>query len=99
MFIDQAQIQLKAGDGGAGAVSFKREKFHPNGGPDGGNGGRGGHIIAKANINLHTLQDIRFKKKYNAQNGSNGQGSNKTGKDGQDLVILVPIGTTVKNKD
>ena len=99
MFIDQAQIQLKAGDGGAGAVSFKREKFHPNGGPDGGNGGRGGHIIAKANINLHTLQDIRFKKKYNAQNGSNGQGSNKTGKDGQDLVILVPIGTIVKNKD
>ena len=99
MFIDQAQIKLKAGDGGAGAVSFKREKFHPNGGPDGGNGGRGGHIIAKANINLHTLQDIRFKKKYNAQNGSNGQGSNKTGKDGQDLVILVPIGTIVKNKD
>tara|TARA_Y100001970_G_C14069148_1_gene768393 strand:+ start:109 stop:1068 length:960 start_codon:yes stop_codon:yes gene_type:complete len=99
MFIDHAEIELKAGNGGAGAISFHREKFHPKGGPDGGNGGRGGHVIIKANRNLHTLQDIKFKKKYNAPNGGNGRGSNKTGKNGKDLVILVPIGTLAKKKD
>jgi len=99
MFIDHAQIEFKAGNGGAGAVSFHREKFHPKGGPDGGNGGRGGHIILKANSNLHTLQDIKFKKRYNAQNGGNGRGSNKTGKNGKDLIIPVPIGTLARKKD
>ena len=99
MFIDYAQIELKAGNGGAGAVSFHREKFHPKGGPDGGEGGRGGHIVFKASRNLHTLQDIKFKKKYKAQNGSNGKGSNKTGKNGSDLIVSVPIGTLVKKKD
>mgnify|MGYP001310470820 CR=1 FL=1 len=99
MFIDYAQIEFKAGNGGAGAVSFHREKFHPKGGPDGGAGGRGGHIILKANRNLHTLQDIKFKKKYNAQNGANGRGSNKTGKNGKDLIIPVPIGTLARKKD
>tara|TARA_S200000501_G_scaffold74667_1_gene66492 strand:+ start:98 stop:1057 length:960 start_codon:yes stop_codon:yes gene_type:complete len=99
MFIDYAQIELKAGNGGAGAVSFHREKFHPKGGPDGGEGGRGGHIVFKANRNLHTLQDIKFKKKYKAQNGGNGKGSNKTGKNGSDLIVSVPIGTLVKKKD
>ena len=99
MFIDYAQIKLKAGNGGAGSVSFHREKFHPKGGPDGGEGGRGGHIVFKANRNLHTLQDIKFKKKYKAQNGGNGKGSNKTGKNGSDLIVSVPIGTLVKKKD
>ena len=98
MFIDHAQIQLKAGNGGSGAVSFRREKFHPKGGPDGGEGGRGGHIILRANNNLHTLQDIKFKKRYRAQNGGNGGGSNKTGKNGKDLIILVPVGTSVRRK-
>lgn len=99
MFIDYAQIELKAGNGGSGAVSFHREKFHPKGGPDGGEGGRGGHIVFKANRNLHTLQDIKFKKKYKAPNGGNGKGSNKTGKNGSDLIVSVPIGTLVKKKD
>ena len=71
MFIDHAQIQLKAGNGGSGAVSFRREKFHPKGGPDGGEGGRGGHIILRASNNLHTLQ-IKFKKST-TQNGYNGR--------------------------
>ncbi len=99
MFIDHAQIQLKAGNGGSGAVSFRREKFHPKGGPDGGEGGRGGHIILRASNNLHTLQDIKFKKRYRAQNGGNGGGSNKTGKNGKDLIILVPVGTSVRKKN
>ena len=99
MFIDHAQIQLKAGNGGSGAVSFRREKFHPKGGPDGGEGGRGGHIILKASNNLHTLQDIKFKKRYRAQDGGNGGGSNKTGKNGKDLIILVPVGTSIRQKN
>lgn len=99
MFIDHAQIQLKAGNGGSGAISFRREKFHPKGGPDGGEGGRGGHIILRASNNLHTLQDIKFKKRYRAQNGGNGGGSNKTGKNGKDLIILVPVGTSVRKKN
>ena len=98
MFIDHAQIEFKAGNGGAGAVSFHREKFHPKGGPDGGNGGRGGHIILKANSNLHTLQDIRYRRRYKAENGHSGRGSNKTGKNGKDVIILVPAGSIIRRK-
>ena len=95
MFIDYTQIEIAAGDGGSGAVSFRREKFLPKGGPDGGDGGRGGHVSFMVDTNLHTLQDVRYKRRYQAENGHSGRGSNKTGKNGKDITILVPIGTTV----
>lgn len=96
-FIDFAQIHVKAGDGGAGTVSFRREKFVPKGGPDGGNGGRGGSVILQANAHLNTLLDFQFKKQFKAQRGAHGLGSNKTGKSGEDLVIDVPVGTIVRD--
>ena len=98
MFIDHTQIDISAGDGGAGAVSFRREKFIPKGGPDGGDGGRGGHVIFIVDTNLHTLQDIRYRRRYKAENGHSGRGSNKTGKNGKDVVILVPPGSIVRTK-
>ena len=82
MFIDYVKVELIAGHGGKGAVHFRREKFIPKGGPDGGDGGRGGHIIFCADSNLHTLQDVRYKRKYIAENGGSGGGSRKTGKNG-----------------
>ncbi len=94
-FIDFARIHVKAGDGGAGTVSFRREKFVPKGGPDGGNGGRGGSVILCANAHLNTLLDFHFKKQYKAERGAHGLGSNKTGKSGEDLLIDVPVGTMV----
>lgn len=97
MFIDYTKVELIAGQGGRGAVSFRREKFIPKGGPDGGDGGRGGHIIIRADNNLRTLQDIRYKKIYRAQNGSPGGKNNRTGKSGEDIIILVPLGTMIKN--
>ena len=93
MFIDHTQIDISAGNGGAGAVSFRREKFIPKGGPDGGDGGRGGHVIFIVDTNLHTLQDIRYRRRYKAENGHSGRGSNKTGKNGKDVIILVPAGS------
>ena len=96
-FIDFAQIHVKAGDGGAGSVSFRREKFVPKGGPDGGNGGRGGSILLRANAHLNTLLDFQFRKQFKAQRGAHGLGSNKTGKSGEDLVIEVPVGTIVRD--
>ena len=98
MFVDYVKIELTAGRGGRGAVHFRREKFIPKGGPDGGDGGRGGHIIFCADSNLHTLQDVRYKRKYIAERGGNGGGSRKTGKNGQDVTVKVPVGTIVKNK-
>ena len=98
MFIDYTQIEIIAGNGGPGAVSFRREKFIPKGGPDGGDGGRGGHVYLKVDTNLHTLQDIRYRRRYNAENGYSGGGSNKTGKSGKDITILVPAGSIVRAK-
>ena len=98
MFIDHTQIDISAGNGGAGAVSFRREKFIPKGGPDGGDGGRGGHVIFIVDTNLHTLQDIRYRRRYKAENGHSGRGSNKTGKNGKDVIILVPAGSIIRRK-
>ena len=97
MFIDYAKIELQAGNGGNGAVAFRREKYIDKGGPNGGDGGRGGNIIFKTNPNLHTLQDIRYKRMYKARNGEAGGSNNRTGKSGADLIIEVPCGTIIKN--
>ncbi len=96
MFIDKARISIKAGDGGDGAVAFHREKFVAAGGPDGGDGGNGGNIVFKADDNMSTLLDFRYKRKYVAESGENGRGGNCKGKKGQDTVIRVPRGTVVK---
>ena len=99
MFVDTAKIHLKAGNGGDGAVSFHREKYVAAGGPDGGDGGRGGNIVFKADSNLSTLADFRYKRKYTAQPGQNGGASRCTGKSAEDLVICVPQGTLVKDAE
>lgn len=97
MFIDYAKITIKAGNGGDGCVSFRREKFVPKGGPDGGDGGRGGNVIFKATKHENTLLKFRFKKLFVAENGKNGSSNNKTGKNGSDLIIEVPVGTVIKD--
>ena len=97
MFIDYAEIEIKAGNGGDGAVTFRREKYVPKGGPSGGNGGKGGDIIIEAHHNLSTLLDFRYKKNYKAQNGEPGSNSLKDGKSGKDIIIKVPVGTLIKN--
>ena len=94
-FIDEAAIQLIAGSGGNGCLSFRREKFIPKGGPDGGDGGKGGSIFLKADSSLTTLQDFRLQKKYQAKNGSPGEGKKKHGKDANDIILKVPVGTVV----
>lgn len=99
MFVDEAQIWVKAGDGGHGCVSFRREKYVPKGGPDGGDGGRGGHIYFESAEDLDTLLDFAGKHHWRAENGQPGQGSNKSGCDGQDLVIRVPPGTLIYDAD
>ncbi|WP_069988432.1 GTPase ObgE [Massilioclostridium coli] len=96
MFIDVVKIKIKAGDGGDGAVAFHREKYVAAGGPDGGDGGKGGDIIFQADDHLSTLIDFRYKTKYAAERGENGSGRNCTGKNGQDLVIKVPRGTIIR---
>ena len=98
-FVDSASIYIQAGDGGKGCVSFRREKFVPKGGPDGGDGGRGGHIWLRTNRQLTTLLDFKYKKKYLAVRGVHGQGARKTGKDGGDVTIDVPCGTIVRNAE
>lgn len=98
MFIDCVDIYVKAGDGGRGAVSFWREKYISHGGPDGGDGGRGGNIIFKADRGLNTLLDFRYKRKFIAEDGAAGAGSKFHGKNGVDTVILVPYGTLIKDK-
>jgi Obg family GTPase CgtA len=99
MFVDRARIYVKAGDGGNGVISFRREKFVAYGGPDGGDGGNGGDIILMADPNLKTLMDFKYRQHYKAQNGGNGMGGNKHGRDGEDLVIKVPVGTVLKDPD
>ena len=96
MFVDVAKIYLKAGDGGDGAVAFHREKYVAAGGPDGGDGGRGGNIVFLADTNISTLADFRYKRKYKAAKGENGRGGRCRGKNAEDLIIRVPMGTLVK---
>jgi len=98
-FIDETKIYVKAGDGGRGCVSFRREKFVPHGGPDGGNGGRGGDVIIRAESSHRTLLDLKYKQHHVAKHGGHGEGSNRTGKNSPDVEIIVPIGTLVKDAD
>ncbi|HSH84311.1 MAG TPA: Obg family GTPase CgtA [Guyparkeria sp.] len=98
-FVDEATIRVKAGDGGNGVVSFRREKYVPYGGPDGGDGGDGGSVYLVGDRNLNTLADFRFQRHYEAERGQNGAGRNMTGKKGQDLRVLVPLGTVVYDQD
>jgi len=99
MFIDYALIEVQSGKGGDGAVTFRREKYVPKGGPSGGDGGDGGNVIIQATTNLHTLLDFRYKKKYSADKGDHGGSSLKNGKNGSDVIIKVPVGTVVKDTD
>lgn len=99
MFLDEAVIYVKGGDGGNGCVSFRREKYVPKGGPDGGDGGKGGDVIFLVSKKTDTLMDLSSKVKYVAENGRPGEGSNKTGKKGKNLTIKIPIGTIVKDKE
>jgi len=99
MFIDEAKIWVKAGNGGNGCLSFRREKFVPKGGPDGGNGGRGGNVYFQTVENLDTLLDFAGKHHWQAKNGQDGQGSNKSGAEGDDLIIKVPPGTLIYDTD
>ena len=99
MFSDSAKIFIKAGDGGNGAVAFHREKYVAAGGPDGGDGGKGGDVIFVADKNIGTLLDFRYKRKYVAENGGNGQGDNRSGKNGEDLEVRVPMGTLVRDEE
>jgi GTP-binding protein len=98
-FLDQAKIYVKAGDGGSGSASFRREKFVEFGGPDGGDGGNGGSVIFIAEENLNTLIDFRFQQHFKAGRGNNGMGKRKTGKDGEDLILKVPVGTQIFEDD
>ncbi len=96
MFVDIAKISVKAGNGGNGAVAFHREKYVASGGPDGGDGGRGGNIVFRVDTSLSTLADFRYKRKYSASNGQDGRGNRCNGKKGEDLVICVPKGTVIR---
>lgn len=98
-FIDSAEIYVRSGDGGRGHISFRREKYVPKGGPDGGNGGKGGDIVFVASNDLNTLLDFHYKRKYTAENGKPGEKANRSGRDGKDLKIKVPIGTMIYNAD
>jgi GTP-binding protein len=98
-FIDEAVIQILAGKGGDGVASFRREKYIPKGGPDGGDGGRGGSIFAMADRNINTLIDYRFARIHRAKNGQNGQGSDRYGKSAEDIILRMPIGTLVKDSN
>ncbi|MFQ3597746.1 MAG: GTPase ObgE [Chloroherpetonaceae bacterium] len=99
MFIDSAKIHVKAGDGGNGVISFRREKYVPKGGPDGGDGGNGGNVYLVADRNLTTLLDFRYAHHYKAERGAHGQGARKSGLSGNDIVIKVPCGTLIKDAD
>ncbi|MCX8053090.1 MAG: GTPase ObgE [Armatimonadetes bacterium] len=98
-FVDEVEITVKGGDGGNGIVAFRREKFVPHGGPSGGNGGRGGNVIIEADSKLNTLVDLRYKKRYVAERGGDGGPNDKHGKNGEDLVLKVPVGTVVYEAD
>ena len=98
-FIDYIKIFCKSGNGGGGSSHFRREKFVPLGGPDGGDGGKGGDIILRGNSQFWTLLHLRYTKHLKAENGENGSGSKKHGRDGKDIIINVPLGTVVKSAD
>ena len=98
MFIDVARIKVKAGHGGRGCISFRREKYVPRGGPDGGDGGRGGSIFVEASRSVSTLIDLKYQQLYRAPKGAHGQGKKKRGRDGADVVIKVPLGTVIKEE-
>ncbi len=98
-FLDQVKIYIKAGNGGDGSPSFRREKFIEFGGPDGGDGGKGGSIILKSEQNLNTLIDFRYQQHHKAQRGENGSGQNRSGKSGKDLILKVPLGTQIFEED
>lgn len=98
-FVDEASIHVAAGNGGNGSASFRREKYIPFGGPDGGDGGRGGSVFLEGDSGLNTLVDFRHKRQYKAQNGQGGSGRNMTGKSGEDITIRVPLGTIVKDEE
>ncbi len=98
-FVDEALITVRSGDGGRGSVSFRRERFIPKGGPDGGDGGRGGCVVAEATGRLNTLADFTSRRVFRAENGRPGAGRNRTGKDGRDVVIEVPLGTLILDED
>src|SRR6201997_3521327 len=99
MFIDEAKIRVKAGDGGNGCMAFRREKFVPRGGPSGGDGGKGGDVVVESSERHNTLVHFRFNPEYKAERGRHGEGSNKTGRDGGDVVLKVPVGTIVYDED
>jgi GTP-binding protein len=96
-FVDEARISVKAGAGGSGCVSFRREKYVPRGGPDGGDGGRGGDVVVEADPNLTTLYDYRYRNRYQAGRGGHGSGNNRTGAEGSDVRLRVPRGTIVRD--
>ena len=98
MFVDEATIKARSGDGGRGAVSLRREKHVPRGGPDGGNGGRGGAVIVRADVRLTTLVDLQYKRRYQAESGADGAGGLKNGSDAEDVLIRVPVGTVVTDR-
>lgn len=99
MFVDYVKIHIKAGKGGDGSMAFRREKYVPNGGPAGGDGGRGGDVIFVSDNGLNTLLDFRYKKSFKADSGGNGEGNNKSGKSADNLIIKVPVGTIIKNSE
>ncbi len=96
-FVDEVKVYVRAGHGGAGAVSFRREKYVPKGGPDGGNGGKGGDVVLRATTSHHTLLDLKYRQPLYAENGGNGGGNNRTGHSAEDLLVEVPVGTVVKD--
>ena len=98
-FLDEVVIKVKSGDGGNGCISFRREKYIPKGGPDGGDGGKGGDIIVKANSGIYSLAHFAFKKFFEAKRGAHGRGKNCSGKDGKSLILEVPVGTVIKDED
>ena len=98
-FIDYVKIHVKAGDGGRGCVSFRREKYVPRGGPNGGDGGKGGDIVIRASAEMNTLLDLRYHHEYKAERGEHGMGKNMHGRNGEDLLIPVPVGTMVKDEE
>ena len=99
MFIDEAKITVTAGNGGDGAVAWRREKFEPSGGPAGGDGGNGGSIILLTSEEIHTLMDFRYKRIYKGNNGENGRNKKQFGAHGDNVILKVPVGTLVKDSD
>ena len=99
MFVDEIDVFVKGGDGGAGCISFRREKYVPRGGPDGGDGGDGGSVILEADPSITTLLDFHYQRHYTAERGQHGKGSNKQGASGTDTVLRVPLGTMVSERD